>query len=280
MKRSLFLSFTSVGLLMLMSQTVVSARYDPTLKVGREDSSPKRAEMLGRIKRSHIAPGVREKMFNSYRLTGCMHLNQIELAKNNGKLKPDCLREETGVLQPSLSYVSIVIGGGRITELIDTGQKKGWHLSRTSVATLRGMPANVSELPKLKYDAISENTQHSLLAFLGLLNSGDLLKTSDLLVSSTQSGVVVAWRTGDSLNEFFFNKKTFLCEKQVRTIPAGVTVFLYSNYRKVANVMLPYTIVLLTPEGKAKATRQVDKWNLGAAWPADYFSPQKINFLD
>jgi hypothetical protein len=234
-------------------------------------------QVMARIRKAHIVSTVSPHSFDSYRFAGCMYITQAALPRKAQNPRPNCITEETGVLQPSLAYVSIVIGNTRVTELIDTNQTKGWNI--TSSGSLQA-DRNVSLLQKFKYDALLENTQHSLLALLGILNRPDAHSGAGLQVSFKANAVVINWRDGDRSNEFWFNRRTFLCERQVRTVPAGTTVLKYSNYKTVSNVMLPHTILMLKADGTTLATREVGQWSLAKQWQNTSFDPALIGGLD
>lgn len=238
-------------------------------------------DLLARIKKAHIISDVQSSVFDSYRLTGCMYIDQHRLPKTINKLKTECIKEETGVLQPSFSYVSIVIGSMRIIQLIDMNQARGWQITNTPTNGDLAKPLRtVLELQQMKYEAMVENTRHSLVAFLGILNADGQRTNSNFEVSSGKDGVVVSWQTSDSLNQFFFNKDSLLCEKQVRTIGDATTTLKFSNYKSVANVMLPHSIVVETKEGKTLANREVQHWGLATDWPKDYFTPDNVNAFE
>lgn len=233
------------------------------------------SQVIRRIRKAHIISSVSPHSFDSYRLSGCMYIQQTPLSKKAANMKLNCITEETGVLQPSLAYVSVVIGSTRVTEIIDINQTKGWHITSLSTGSIKS-GRNVSLLQKSKYDALLENTRHSLLAFLGVLNGPDDQLRAGLDVSHTANAVVLSWREGASTNEFWFNPRTFLCEKQVRTVAAGTTVLKYSNYKRVSNVMLPHTIVMVKEDGTTVATRVVGQWSLATEWLKNSFDPEEI----
>ena len=236
-------------------------------------------EILDRISKAHITGSVSNDVFNSFRLSGCMKIQQSFVPTTKTNLNTNCLKEETGVLQPSLAYVSIVIGASRVTDLIDMEQQKGWQIMDASSGTA-GPLRSVSVLQKLKYDALVENTRHSLPALLAILRSSDQVSRKRLELTSNANGFVIKWRTEYSVNQFFFDNKTFLCEKQTRTVGSDSTVINYSNYKLVSNVMLPHTIVMAKGDGTIVATRDIQKWDLAVRWPTDHFRPDKIGALD
>jgi hypothetical protein len=236
-------------------------------------------QVISRIRKAHIVANVSPHSFDSYRFAGCMYIEQTALPKKAANIKLNCISEETGVLQSSSAYVSIVIGSTRVTELIDISQAKGWHITSISAGSRKPV-RNVSLLQKFKYDALLENTQHSLLALLGILNGADNQLRVGLGVSYRDQAVVISWRDGGSSNEFWFERRTFLCEKQVRTVGAGTTVLRYSNYKSVSNVMLPHTIMMVKEDGTTIATRAVGQWSLATEWLKNSFDPEEIGGFD
>ena len=236
-------------------------------------------EILDRISKAHITGNVSNDVFDSFRLSGCMTIQQSLVTTTNTNLSANCLKEETGVLQPSLAYVSIVIGASRVTDLIDMEQQKGWQIMDASSDTV-GPSRSVSLLQKLKYDALVENTRHSLPALLAILHSSNQVSRKGLEVTSNAEGFVIKWPTEYSVNEFFFDNKTFLCGKQKRTVGSDSSVINYSNYKLVSNVMLPHTIVMAKGNGAIVATRDIQKWDLAMQWPIDHFRPDKIGALN
>ena len=248
----------------------------PTSAQGRTLS---KEEALVRLKKAHIISETSPDTFASYRLTGCMQIELSQLPKGAASASHQCFNEETGVQLPFLAYVRVEIGNTRVTELIDINQAKGWQITSVSSA-YRTSVRNVTALNQLKYASLLENTQHSLLALLALLNTSDAGAAADLDLSYRDHFLVLKWRKDDSVNEFFFNPQTFLCEKQVRTVAAGTTIFKYSDYRVVSTVRLPHTIVMVTKDGATVATRTVDHWSLAAQWPISSFDLDKIGNPD
>ena len=235
-----------------------------------------KSEAVARIRRAHILSTTTPETFASYRLTGCMqlHLKQLPI-----RTATTCIPEDTGVLQPSSAYVSVLIGPLRVTEVIDIRQAKGWQLTSASPANADS-PGNVTDLHESKYAALLENTQHSLIALLGLLNDSNPDVRANLIVSHHDGLVVIRWSEGQSVNEFFFDGRTFLCVRQVRTVRAGSTVFKYSNYLNVSTLKLPHTIVMANSEGTNIATRTITRWALASHWPVNSFDPTKMSNFD
>lgn len=232
-------------------------------------------QILSRIRRAHILAEVPKNAFDSFLLSGCMRIDQRLLPKTS---KPDlnCIKEETGVLQPSHAYVSVAVGAGRVTELIDMEQGKGWQIIDPATFSGNKPSRNAAALQKMKYDALVENTKHSLPALLTLLQTPDHHSGAQVEVISGVNEIVLKWRTEQSLNEFFFNRRTFLCQKQVRTVGRDKSIMKYSDYRRVANVMLPHTIVAAKGDGTILATREIRKWELAVQWSKDDFNPETI----
>jgi hypothetical protein len=166
-----------------------------------------------------------------------------------------------------------------VTEVIDISQAKGWQLTSASPASADS-PGNVTGLHESKYAAVLENTQHSLIALLGLLNDGSSEGQANLDVSQRGGLVVIRWSEGKSVNDFFFDPHTFLCVRQVRNVGAGLTVFKYSNYLNVSTLKLPHTIVMANGEGTNVATRTISRWLLAPHWPVNSFDPAKMNNFD
>lgn len=235
-------------------------------------------QIVGRIRKAHILANVPENAFKSFLLSGCMRIDRSLLRKAKSNSDVNCIAEQTGVLQPSLTYVTVTVGTPRITELVDIKQGKGWQI--IDPATLSSKPSRtISGLQKMKYDALVENAEHSLPALLGLLQGSDNFAGMPIEVIADAKTIVVKWRTERSLNEFFFDKRTFLCEKQVRTVGSDQSVLTYSNYKRVANVMLPHTITVAKGDGMTIATREVLNWKLAMQWPEDHFHPETIRVL-
>jgi hypothetical protein len=233
-------------------------------------------QILSRIRRAHILANVPKNAFNSFLLSGCMRIEQSVLPKTAPKADLNCIREVTGVLQPSHAYVSVAVGTGRVTELIDIKQEKGWQIIDPATFSGSNPTRTMSALHKMKYDALVENAKHSLPALLALLQNSDHISGTEVEVISDGNGIVLKWQTEQSVNEFFFNRTTFLCEKQVRTIGTDKSVMKYSNYRRVENVMLPHTIVAARGDGTTLATREIEKWQLAMQWPKGHFQPETI----
>lgn len=270
-----------VAVLAAIVLSLVSTSISPSVTAESRDRLVTTEDFLRLIKNAHMTSEVSSSAFSSYRLIGCMYINPKRLPTTSRKLKIECIEEETGVLEPSFSYVTVLIGTLRITQLIDMSQVKGWQITSTFARNgLINSPPAVSNLDKIKYEAIVENTKHSLLAFLAILNAESPATKSNFEVSSGKDGIIVSWSINDNLNQFFFNKDTFLCDKQVRSNGDGVTILKFSNYKSVANVMLPHTIVLESKDGTRVANREIKSWGLAADWPSDYFTPSKINTLE
>jgi hypothetical protein len=234
-----------------------------------------RDQILSRIRRAHILAEVPKNAFDSFLLSGCMKIDQGVLPKTSPS-DLNCIKEETGVLQPSHAYVSVAIGTSRLTELVDIEQGKGWQIIDPATFSVNNPSRTTSALQKMKYDALVENTKHSLPALLALLERPDRHSAAQVEVISDANGIVLKWQTEQSVNEFFFNRTTFLCEKQVRTVGRDKSIMKYSDYRRVANVMLPHTIVAAKGDGTPLATREIRKWELAVQWPNDHFRPETI----
>ena len=189
-----------------------------------------------------------------------------------------CIMEETGVLQPSHAYVSVAVGTTRITELIDIEQGKGWQIIDPTTSTESNASRIMSALNKIKYDALVETSKHSLPALLALLQDSAQLSSTQLDVSFEADQIILKWQTEHSLNEFFFNRTTFLCEKQVRTIGTAKSLMVYSDYKLVSGVVLPHTIIAAKEDGTRMATREIRKWELAMQWPDNHFRPEKIRW--
>ena len=233
-------------------------------------------QILTRIRRAHILANVPKNAFNSFLLSGCMRIDQSVLPKAASNPDLNCIREETGVLQPSHAYLSVAIGANRVTELINIEQEKGWHIVDPAKFSGSNPTRSTSALNKMKYDALVENAKHSLPALLALLQDSDHFSGTEVEVISQANGIVLKWRTAQSLNEFFFNRTTFLCEKQVRSVGNDKSIMEYSDYRRVGNVMLPHTIIAAKGDGTLLATREIRKWELAVQWPEDHFHPETI----
>jgi hypothetical protein len=251
--------------------------HSAVVKRQRQPVSTER--ILNRIREAHILANIPKNAFNSFLFSGCMRIGQNLMPKTAPKANLNCINEETGVLYPSLAYVSVTIGPTRVTELVDIEQGKGWHIIDPATFGVSNPSRTISVLQKMKYDALIENAQHSLPALLAVLQSSEQLDGIQVSVMSEANEIVLKWQTEHSTNEFFFNPKTFLCEKQVRTIGTGKSVMKYSNYKRVSNVMLPHTIVAAKGDGTTMATRDIRKWELAKQWPKDHFRPETIRVL-
>lgn len=229
-------------------------------------------QIFNRIRSAHMPGEAPENVFSSFLFSGCMRIEQSLLPKSQAHSGADCIMEETGVFQPSHAYVSVTVGTTRITELIDTEKGKGWQIIDPTAGgnTARTMAA----LNKMKYDALVETSKHSLPALLALLQKPG---ATQLEVRSDANEIVLLWQTEHSLNEFFFNRTTFLCEKQVRTIGTAKSLMGYSDYKRVGGVVLPHTIIAAKEDGTRIATREIKKWELARQWPDNHFQPEKIN---
>lgn len=235
-------------------------------------------QILSRIRRAHIPGKVPKSVFNSFLFSGCMRIEQSLLPKNKANTDTGCIMEETGVLQPSHAYVSVAVGPTRITELVDIKQGKGWQIVDPTTFSSSNPSRTMAALHKMKYDALVESSQHSLSALLALLQNSAPAGATQLAVNSDGAEIVLTWRTEQSLNEFFFNRTTFLCEKQVRTIGKAKSIMQYSDYKRVGSVVLPYTIVAAKEDGTRMATREIRKWELATQWPDNHFQPENIRF--
>lgn len=251
--------------------------YSAAAKPQRQPLSKER--ILNRIRNAHILGNIPKNAFKSFLLSGCMRIEQKLIPKTAANAKLNCINEETGVLYQSLAYVSVTIGPTRVTELVDIDQAKGWYIIDPAAFSVSNPPRTISVLQKVKYDALVENTQHSLPALLSVLQDSEHLKGTQLSVISDANGSVLKWQTEHSTNEFFFNPKTFLCEQQVRTVGTYKSIMKYSNYKRVGNVMLPHTIVAANGEGTTMATRDIRRWELAMQWPKDHFHPETISVI-
>lgn len=269
------LRLSSFVLMTLLLGPAVS--HSAVVKRQRQPESTERT--LNRIREAHILADIPKNAFNSFLFSGCMRIDQNLMPKTAPKANLNCINEETGVLYPSLAYVSVTIGPTRVTELVDIEQGKGWHIMVPATAGGSNPSRTISVLQKMKYDALIENAQHSLPALLALLQSSEQLDGTQVSVLSEANEIVLKWQTEHSTNEFFFNPKTFLCEKQVRTVGTGNSVMKYLNYKRVGNVMLPHTIVAAKRDGTPMATRDIRKWELAMQWPKDHFRPETIRVL-
>ena len=251
--------------------------HSAVVKHQRQPLSTER--ILNRIREAHILADIPKDAFNSFLFSGCMRIDQNLMPKTAPQANLNCINEETGFLYPSLAYVSVTIGPTRVTELVDTEQGKGWHIIDPATFGVSNRSRTISVLQKIKYDALIENAQRSLPALLAVLQSSEQLDGTQVSVVSEANEIVLKWQTEHSTNEFFFNPKTFLCEKQVRTIGTGKSIMKYSNYKRVGNVMLPHTIVAAKKDGTTMATRDIRKWELAMQWPKDHFHPETIRVL-
>lgn len=237
-------------------------------------------QVLIRIRSAHIPGKTSKTVFNSFLFSGCMRIEGSLMPKSNVNADLACIMEETGVLQPSHAYVSVTVGPTRITELIDIEQGKGWQIIDPTTSDQNAASRTMSALNKIKYDALVETSKHSLPALLAVLQNSAQLSSTPLEVSSGagEGEIVLKWQTEHSLNEFFFNSTTYLCEKQVRTIGTAKSVMVYADYKPVAGVLLPHTIIAAKEDGTRIATREIRKWGLAMQWPDNHFQPEKIHW--
>ena len=233
-------------------------------------------QILNRIRSAHIPGEASKSVFSSFLFSGCMKIEQNLIPTGQANTGPDCIMEETGVSQPFHAYVSVTVGTTRITELIDTEKGKGWQIIDPATVEGSNTSRTMAALSKMKYDALVETSKHSLPALLALLQNSPQLSSTQLEVRSDANEIVLQWQTEHSLNEFFFNRTTFLCEKQVRTLGTAKSLMRYSDYKRVGAVVLPHTIIAAKEDGTRIATREIKKWELARQWPDNHFQPEKI----
>jgi len=167
----------------------------------------------------------------------------------------------------------VVAGKVRIIELVNP--EGSWRIIAASYSP-PASPIQKETVEVAKSNALKEQIAHSLVSLLRLLNAASERDLSNLKLSDTSSHVVVTWAEGATSNQFFFNRKGLLCEKQVRTTPEGVTVLKYAQYKNVNGVMLPHRIEMEGSSGKVIAVEVVETWTLGASWPPNFFTPEGV----
>lgn len=267
--RWLILSISLVSVILNQPRLLKSVPASEQKQVSERDT-------LTRVKKAHIISEVGLDAFRSYQLTGCMFIQPTALPKEAIKKQKTCIREEAGFSDPSYAYVKVVVGTTQVTELINLEEGKGWQITNRPMTGSTKSTRIVSELQKPKYEAVAQNARYSLLGLLAILNQAPTELPVALETSNSDEFFVIKWSAGTNVNEFFFNKRTLLCEKQVRTTDAGKSIFKYSNYKNVSNVMLPFTISVAKEDGITIATREIDSWNLAITWPSGYFDPNNI----
>lgn len=263
-------------LTLLAAVSVTGAKHTlPVSNQGGPDADAI-AVALDRVLAAHGIAAVSPELLKSYRLSACMELNKSSLPQAAAKAKIDCIREETGVLQPSRAYVSVVVAGSRITQIIDISRTLGWQIS-SAADNSSWLPANrsVSALQPYRYDALLEDTRHSLIALLAFLKASSSRRNRELNVGYLGDELRITWTDGGSVNEFLFDKATFLCRKQIRTVGGSSIVLKYENYKNVSEVMLPHTIIVAKADNTLVATRHVLAWDLAAKF-GDEFDPQAV----
>lgn len=266
-------------LIMLISLICLSLTQPPLLQsvpASEQEQESEQGDILTRIKKAHIPSEVGLEAFRSYRLNGCVFIQPIALPKEAIKTLKSCIKEETGFFDPSFAYVKVVVGTTQMTQLINLEEGKGWQITDRPMSGSTKSTRSVSELQKPKYEAVAQNARYSLLGLLAVLNHAQSELPAVLESSSSDDFFVLTWSVGTNKNEYFFNKQTLLCEKQVRTTDAGKGIINYSNYKNVSNVMLPFTISIAKEDGTPVATRQIDSWHLGITWPSGYFDPNNV----
>jgi hypothetical protein len=220
-----------------------------------------------KIKKANFALNNSSGLFESYRTTLC-------LTPKTATPPDQCIKAYLGAFLPSAMYIKVETGGIQMIQIVS--DDTGWQVIHNphlllSTDTLNQKPM---KLDFQQYNALREQAQHSLLALYEILNSDDVKKFEKLTFVVGKSYLIIKWVDGLSENDFFFNKQSLICEKQVRSGMAGVSVLKYSNYKKSNGVKLPYRIGLFAEAGKMMGVQEVEKWELGVLWPKDFFTPE------
>lgn len=231
------------------------------------------AETLDRLRAANLPSGLARSGLDSYRSRVCVVPAGVPLPEAGAPVKggpPACVKAELGVSDSSLAYLRVAAGPVLYTQVINSAD--AWEITAGAAAPGR----RVSKLAGPKTEALREQARHSLPALFGLLANGDERARAALKLSRSAHHVVVTWPDGASTNEFFFNEKTRLCEKQVRRTQLGVTILKYSDYRSVAGVRLPHRIEVSAEDGSVIATQLVEDWSLAVPWPEGFFTPEGV----
>lgn len=225
-----------------------------------------RALNLSAIKRAHIISRQSEGAFDSYQTDACIFPGSDVAAGKNPK---SCVHGRLGIRTPSSAFLMIASGNASIVEM--SNAIRGWRITASPNSI---PPQTTTTLGDTKLGVLKEQIAHSLVALLGLLNNGSKTELSRLELAGTSTHLVVTWVEGPVSNKFFFPRRGLLCDKQVRTTSAGVTVLNYTRYQNVNGVMLPYRIQMEGPSGSILSTEVVDAWTLGVNWPDNFFTPE------
>lgn len=261
--------------LLLSFLAAVAAWHAGAASSAPSDPAPP-AETLDRLRAANLPPGLARGGLDSYRSRVCVVPAGFPLPEAGASVKaarggpPACVKAELGVSDSSLAYLRVAAGPVLYTQVVNSAD--AWEITAEASAPGR----RVSKLAGPKTDALREQARHSLPALLGLLAGGDERARATLKLSRSAHHVVVTWPDGGSTNEFFFNEKTRLCEKQVKRTQLGVTVLKYSDYRSVSGVRLPHRIEVGAEDGSVFATQLVEDWSLAVPWPEGFFTPDGV----
>jgi hypothetical protein len=240
-------------------------------------SDPSSAATLKKLRAANLPHGLSGGQLDSYRSKVCVVPGGVPVPESGkpGTGAPAlCVKAELGVAASSLAYLRVAAGGMLYTQLVNS--EEGWEITAPAGADSPAGGRRVAKLAATKSDALKEQVRHSLPALFRLLGGGGDRALAALKLSRSASHVVVAWQDGASTNEFFFDGKSLLCEKQVKRMPVGVTVLKYSDYKSVSGVMLPHRIEVSAEDGRVVATQLVEDWSLAVAWPEGFFTPERV----
>ena len=283
MKRTSYrvLFFMAVTIAVVVRVDPVSSRFlhqetmftTPTVPADALAASlqvPDRNTTLQKLKRANITSSLPPGALDSYKTESCIFAGDGLVTAKGIDV---CTQGAMGVLMPSSAYLMVAVGKLRIIELINS--EGSWRITATPAGT-PAAPGQKTILEEGKSNALKEQVAHSLIGLLRLLNVASESDLSHLKIAQTPSHIVVTWSEGASSNQFFFNRKGLLCDKQVRTTPVGVTVLKYGQYKSVKGVMLPYRIEMEGSSGKVAAVQVVQTWTLGASWAPTFFTPDGV----
>src|ERR1051325_3261657 len=187
-------TLTALLCLVLLAAVPVT-RANPFPVPGQDGPYPDAiAAALEHVLAAHGISAVSPELLKSYRLSACMELNKSSLPEAAAKAKIDCIREETGVLQPFRAYVSVVVAGSRITQIIDISRTVGWQIS-AAPGKSSWLPANrsVSALQPYRYDALLEDTRHYLIALLAFLKASSSRRNQQMTAGYLADELRITW---------------------------------------------------------------------------------------
>lgn len=236
--------------------------------------SPDDVQILRSIKQANIVGPLAPNALTSYRYLICVSPNIGKpLTGSSPGLRPTCLKGEVGVLAPTSGYLKVTAGAMHIFHVVNESQ--AWQLAFSPAQQRTETGPGISKLEEVKLRAMKESISHSLPSLFQVLNteSWDLTK---MKITQRSYEFLISWTDSGAVNEYYFDRQSLLCEKQVRRTADGVTVLKYSDYKKVDAVMLPHKIEQSGADGKIIGTQAVEQWLLAVSWPDDFFTPRGV----